>query len=150
MGRVRVVGLSSGQREVPLELPLDRRASRVEASGATPVKGLDHDPAQHGCRDGALLVDAEIRTTPDAGSSVTRLQVGAGSEILNVGRARRAVPAALRKALMLRDRHCQFPDCGRPARWADAHHIKHWIDGDRNCLSNLILVFRRPDPCPAA
>jgi hypothetical protein len=51
-------------------------------------------------------------------ASVTRLQVGAGSEILSVGRATRVVPAALRKALMLRDRECQFPGCGRPARWA--------------------------------
>lgn len=76
-------------------------------------------------------------------ASVTRVGVGAGSEILSVGRATRAVPAALRTALMLRDRHCQFPGCGRPARWADAHHIEHWIDGGRTCLSNLILVCRR-------
>src|SRR5262245_58255504 len=76
-------------------------------------------------------------------ASATRLQVGPGSEILSVGRATRVVPAALRKALMLRDRHCQFPGCGRPARWADAHHIEHWIDGGRTCLSNLALVCRR-------
>jgi len=33
-------------------------------------------------------------------ASVTRVQVGAGSEVLSVGRATRVVPAALRKALM--------------------------------------------------
>ena len=71
------------------------------------------------------------------------IQVGAGPEILSVGRATRVVPAALRKALMLRDRHCQFPGCGRPARWADAHHLEHWIEGGKTCLSNLALVCRR-------
>src|SRR5262249_34410215 len=76
-------------------------------------------------------------------ASVTRVQVGAGSEILSVGRATRVVPAALRKALMLRDRHCQFPGCGRPARWADSHSLRHWIDGGKTCLSNLVLVCRR-------
>ena len=76
-------------------------------------------------------------------ASVTRLQVGAGSEILSVGSATRVVPAGLRKALMLRDRHCQFPGCGRRARWADAHDIEHWIDGGRTCLSNLVMLCRR-------
>jgi len=74
-------------------------------------------------------------------ASVTRVQAGAASEILSVGRATRVVPAALRKALMLRDRHCQFPGC--LARWADAHHLEHLIEGGKTCLSNLALVCRR-------
>src|SRR5262249_18252760 len=58
-------------------------------------------------------------------------------------RATRVVPAALRKALMLRARHCQLPGCGRPARWADAHHLEHWIEGGKTRLSNLALVCDR-------
>src|SRR5262249_39427390 len=79
------------------------------------------------------LSPAESGADPARPGEGARVQVGAGSEILSVGRATRVVPAALRKALMLRDRHCQFPGCGRPARWADAHHLEHWIEGGKTC-----------------
>ena len=87
------------------------------------------------------LSPAESGEYPAKPGEGARVQVGAGSEILSVGRSTRVVPAALRKALMLRDRHCQFPGC--PARWADAHHLEHLIEGGKTCLSNLALVCRR-------
>ncbi|MFL6141903.1 MAG: HNH endonuclease signature motif containing protein [Labedaea sp.] len=30
-----------------------------------------------------------------------------------------------------------------PARWTDAHHIHHWIDGGRTDLANMVLLCRR-------
>src|SRR5262249_23238708 len=96
---------------------------------------------QRGCQRPHLMLVAQTATLSSEPGEGAPIQVGAGSEILSVGRATRVVPAALRKALMLRDRHCQFPGC--PARWADAHHLEHLIEGGKTCLSNLALVCRR-------
>lgn len=41
---------------------------------------------------------------------MTPIELGLDSEILGVGRATRVIPAPMRRAVILRDRHCQFPD----------------------------------------
>src|SRR5256885_300674 len=55
----------------------------------------------------------------------------------------RVVPAAMRRALAARDKHCRFPGCDMPPAWTDAHHIQHWADGGLTKLFNLILMCRR-------
>ena len=66
--------------------------------------------------------------------------LGATGAPLDLGHATRTIPPALRRALVIRDRHCAFPGCTRPPRWADAHHIRHWADGGPTNLTNLILL----------
>lgn len=63
-------------------------------------------------------------------------------QILDVGRARRLATGALRRALHIRDGGCAFPDCDRPARWTDAHHIVAWTDGGPTDLDNMVLLCR--------
>jgi len=70
---------------------------------------------------------------------VTRVIIAGKSEILDIGRATRTVSAALWKALVTRDRHCQHPGCDRPPSQCDAHHLWHWINGGPTNLDNLIL-----------
>jgi hypothetical protein len=53
----------------------------------------------------------------------------AGSVILDYGVATRTVSAHLFNAVVVRDRHCRFPGCDRPASWADVHHVVHAEDG---------------------
>ena len=65
------------------------------------------------------------------------------SEPLDVGRRTPVVPAGMRRAVILRDRHCRFPGCDRPQTWCDAHHVIHWADGGPTALSNLVLLCRR-------
>jgi len=55
----------------------------------------------------------------------------------------RVVPGWMRRALVVRDKHCRFPGCDIPAAWTDAHHIRHWADGGPTKLWNLILLCRR-------
>lgn len=73
-------------------------------------------------------------------ASLVAAVLGAASEPLDIGRASRVVPSGLRRALVLRDRHCAFPGCDRPPRWCDAHHVTHWAEGGPTCLSNLVLL----------
>ncbi len=49
---------------------------------------------------------------------------------LDVGRASQTWPAAVRRAIVARDRGCQWPGCALPAGWCDAHHFLHWESGE--------------------
>jgi hypothetical protein len=62
-----------------------------------------------------------------------------GDKVLNVGLNQRIVPPKLKRALAVRDRHCQFPGCHH-THYLDAHHIEHWCDGGETNLSNLLLL----------
>jgi hypothetical protein len=59
---------------------------------------------------------------------------------LDLGRERRLITGALRRALVLRDGGCAFPDCDRPPRWCDGHHVRHWADGGDTSLANAVLL----------
>lgn len=68
--------------------------------------------------------------------------LGSLGEVLDVGRTRRLVTAAIWKALVLRDRHCRFPGCRRMPLACDAHHLVHWADDGGTSLDNLVLLCR--------
>lgn len=76
-------------------------------------------------------------------ANVARILVDGESRVLDLGRSTRVVSPALRKAVTLRDRHCQHPGCRVPAKWCDVHHLVHWIDGGATDLDNLVLLCRR-------
>jgi hypothetical protein len=51
-----------------------------------------------------------------------------------------AIPGHIRRAVLLRDRTCAWPRCGRPAVYCDVHHLRHKEDGGETSLGNLVLV----------
>ncbi len=92
--------------------------------------------------DDGTVITSETARRIVCDSSVSRIITRGESEILDVGRATRTIPAAIRKALIIRDRHCRFAECDRPHRWCDAHHLRHWADGGPTSLDNLTLLCR--------
>jgi Domain of unknown function (DUF222) len=72
-----------------------------------------------------------------------RVAVRGRSQIIDLGRRTRTVPDRLRRAIVLRDEHCQFPECRAPASWCDAHHLVHWTLGGETNLENCTLLCRR-------
>jgi 5-methylcytosine-specific restriction endonuclease McrA len=76
-------------------------------------------------------------------SSVTRVVMNGASQPLDVGRRTPVIPPAMRRAVMVRDRGCRFPGCGRPRAWCDAHHVVHWARGGPTAVNNLVLLCRR-------
>ncbi len=65
--------------------------------------------------------------------------LGADSEILDVGRTRRLVTDAIRKALNLRDRGCTEVGCSMPAAFCEAHHVVPWSRGGKTSLADTKL-----------
>jgi hypothetical protein len=74
---------------------------------------------------------------------VLPMVLGGAGQVLDAGRARRLATGPLRRALVVRDRGCAFPDCDRPPRWCDGHHLRSWTAGGPSELSNLVLLCRR-------
>ena len=64
------------------------------------------------------------------------------SQPLDIGRTTRTVPAHLYKAVILRDRHCQFPGCTQPPSVCEVHHLIPWAKGGPTSLGNLRLFCR--------
>ena len=89
---------------------------------------------------GVITPESARRLACDAG--VARIITRGPSEVVDVGRRTRTVPSATRRALVARDGGCAWDGCDRPARWCDAHHIVHWIDGGPTDLANLQLLCR--------
>lgn len=90
--------------------------------------------------DGTLLDPSVLRRiASDAAIVVARR--GRNGEVLDVGRSRRTIPPAIRRALQIRDGGCRFPGCCN-RRHLDAHHIEHWVDGGETKLDNLVTLCR--------
>jgi uncharacterized protein DUF222 len=90
---------------------------------------------------GPISVHTARRIACDA--SIQRVVMAGTSEPLDVGRRTPVIPAAIRRAVILRDRHCTFPDCDRPAPWCDVHHIEHWANGGETSLANSTLQCKQ-------
>jgi hypothetical protein len=72
-------------------------------------------------------------------SSLLGAIVAEHGTVLALGRTRRLVSRALRRALMIRDTMCRFPGCHQ-TRHLQAHHRTSWADGGATDLDNLILL----------
>jgi len=102
-------------------------------AGSNGIGELDHT--------GPISSETARRLACDA--SVMRVVMAGRSEPLDVGRRTPVVPPAMRRAVIVRDRHCRFPGCDRPHSWCDAHHVVHWADGGPTAVPNLVLLCRR-------
>jgi Domain of unknown function (DUF222) len=51
-----------------------------------------------------------------------------------------SIPGSIRRAVLLRDRGCAWPRCGRPAAWCDVHHLQHKSDGGETSVSQCVLL----------
>src|SRR6185437_2826355 len=79
-------------------------------------------------------------------SYLRRSQLGArlaGPSLpLDIGYAG-TVPASIRRAVRLRDRHCQWAGgCHQPAAACEVHHTTHKADGGKTSLKDCVLLCR--------
>ena len=101
-------------------------------AGERPINGI--------CElfDGTPLApDTARRLACDA--AIVPMILGPNGEVLNQGRRIYLPTMPQRHALWIRDRHCRFPGCRRPAKWTNAHHIVAFPNGPTD-LDNLLLL----------
>ncbi|MGY1669672.1 DUF222 domain-containing protein [Geodermatophilus sp. SYSU D00710] len=91
---------------------------------------------------GATISAARARWLACDGQ-VTRIVIGPEGQPLDVGRTKRVVTPAIRRAVEARDGGCVFAGCDAPTHWADVHHLVHWIDGGETSLANSALLCER-------
>ena len=92
------------------------------------------------------MLDNGLAVTPD---TVRRLACDArilpavmdtAGQVLDLGRTQRVWTGAARRAVILRDRGCIFPDCDKPPAWCDVHHINYYSHGGGTDLCNAALL----------
>jgi hypothetical protein len=50
------------------------------------------------------------------------------------------IPAAIRRAVILRDQHCRFPNgCDQPASACEVHHLTHKANGGKTSVTDCAL-----------
>jgi hypothetical protein len=101
------------------------------------LAGIEGAPAGELEWGGTVPAETVRRLACDG--AISRI-TGLGELEWEITHASRSIPPATRRALVVRDHHCVFPGCDRPAPWCDGHHLIHWADGGPTKLDNLGLI----------
>lgn len=91
---------------------------------------------------GNVNIDPGLARQQACTNRIIPMVLGSASQPLDVGRAQRIFPRAIRRALHVRDRGCIVPGCTVPAAWCDGHHTKPWEQGGPTSLANAALLCR--------
>ncbi|WP_164737389.1 HNH endonuclease signature motif containing protein [Georgenia sp. SYP-B2076] len=96
--------------------------------------------------DGAPLSPALLARLA-CGSQMHRVIFGPDSEILDAGREQRLFTAAQTRAIIARDKRCQYPNCHAPPGEGEIHHsIAWWAQfGSTNINLGVLLCWYHHD-----
>jgi len=116
------------------------------------VVGADLDAAAMGevapatFEDGTPLAPALLARLACTGA-VHRVVFGPDSEVLDVGREQRIFSAAQTRAVIARDKHCQYPDCDAPPGEGEIHHSIWWWEqfGSTSVKLGVLLCWAHHD-----
>ncbi|MFK7889264.1 MAG: DUF222 domain-containing protein, partial [Granulosicoccus sp.] len=100
-------------------------------------KASDHKPLRAHIEDGPAIAASTARRLVDDCSVLAVVEEN--GEPLSIGRKSRKWPQAISRAILLRDKCCQFPGCSS-TRHLQLHHMKHWADGGETSLTNGVAM----------
>jgi Domain of unknown function (DUF222)/HNH endonuclease len=126
----------SAAATTPVVAPTTQMVVHVDAAvlEGTSVEGRSH------IQDGPWLPPATVRRLACDADVVT--MIDRDGQPLDVGRVHRLITSKQRLALHSRDGGCRYPGCSVPAARTDGHHVRHWPDGGKTNLDNLISLCR--------
>ena len=128
------------QRLADALVELARSKTQVHTTVSVTLGSLLQVPnSAPGDLHGELLPQASVQRMLCEGS-IRRMVFEPGSIVTEAGRERRVVSSQTRRALEVRDQHCRWPGCQKPARWCEAHHVIHWTRGGATNTANLVLL----------
>ena len=105
---------------------------------------VDADPAT--LADGTPLPHALLARLA-CSSALHRVIFGPDSQPLDVGREERLYTTAQTRAIIARDRHCQYPDCTAPPGEGEIHHNLWWYahHGPTDTNKGILLCWHHHD-----
>lgn len=117
-------------------LPQGWRPKDWQPGDATPWEA--HAPAEYA--DGTP-VPATVLARLACDAEISRVVFGPDSAVLDVGRSQRVFTGPQRRAVIARDRHCQYPGCTAPPTLCEVHHVRWWgRDDGPTSVPNGILI----------
>ncbi|MBX9245960.1 DUF222 domain-containing protein [Actinotalea ferrariae] len=131
LGGSRSDGVSTGRPAAGADASTGRTAAAADASVALVA------PAQ---LDSGEPLPRSVLERIACDSAVTRIVFGPEGHVLDVGRAERTYTKQLRRAVIARDRSCQYPGCAAPPNLGEVHHIRWWDRGGPTSVANGILL----------
>lgn len=106
------------------------------------LKQQEHGISSPTGSPGKIGFDVGLARLQACHQKIIPMVLGTASQPLDVGRAQRGFPSAIRRALHVRDRGCIVPGCQRPPAWCQPHHLTAWAQGGATSLANAGLVCR--------
>jgi len=129
-----------------VELDHHRRAGADAGAGAEPgAPGRDTGPGREALEQAIIGTAVDLLSGPGGLASFLRrrqlgARLGGPSLPLDIGYAE-TIPAGIRNAVMLRDRHCRWPGgCDQPAAACQVHHTKHKANGGKTSVKDCVLL----------
>lgn len=80
-------------------------------------------------------------------SQLARVVFGPESTVLDAGREKRIFPAHQTRAIIARDRCCQYPGCDEPPEFGEIHHSLWWLKhhGSTSTDHGILLCWHHHD-----
>lgn len=127
----------------------DFNGDRPHIDVLTPYERLTDDLDPHATYDptGAPTVNG-IRVSPETvrrlacDADILPVVMNGNSEVLDIGRATRIWPKAIRKALQIEDGGCGWPGCTMPLWATRIHHLTYWFHGGVTSKENGVHLCR--------
>ncbi|HUA29444.1 MAG TPA: DUF222 domain-containing protein [Streptosporangiaceae bacterium] len=118
-----------------------------DAATRRPERAEDHRRARaaRAGRQSVIKAAADLLSGPGGMASYlrTRLAPDIAASVslpLDVGAVTETIPAHLRRAVAIRDRHCRWPGCSQPIAACQPHHVIPRAHGGPTCLTNLLTL----------
>ena len=118
---------------------LDKRRHAAEAGDPAP-----DTPAEEALEHAIIGKAVDLLSGPGGLASFLRrrqlgARLGGPSLPLDVG-VSADIPAAIRRAVILRDQHCRFPGgCDQPSSGCEVHYLRHRADGGPTSVKDCAL-----------
>ncbi len=123
------------------ELDKRRRAGDHAGDAGDPAPDM---PAEEALEQAIIGKAVDLLSGPGGLASFLRrrqlgARLGGPSLPLDVG-VSADIPAAIRRAVILRDQHCRFPGgCDQPAAGCEVHHLRHRANGGPTSVKDCAL-----------
>ncbi|MGH3803505.1 MAG: DUF222 domain-containing protein, partial [Pseudonocardiaceae bacterium] len=145
-GDTRTVGERQADALGELCLHALDRGELPSVGGQRPHLNITIGLAELEGRARGAVLDSGARLTPTqlrmlaCDAFVIPAVLGGNGQPLDLGRSVRIVSPAMRRAVVIRDRGCAFPGCGRPPSACQVHHILPWELGGATDLCNCVML----------